>query len=67
MSESVKQQMAKLDLRDLRYLNCHIHNIKKKKELFKLFKEIKMWPGKAGKYESDIDSEMKMIMLKCKT
>ena len=67
MSESVKQQMAKLDLRDLRYWNGQIQNIKKKKELFKLFKEIKMWPGKAGKYESDIDSEMKMIILKCKT
>lgn len=39
-SESVKQQMAKLDLQDLRYWNGQIQNIKKKKkkELFKLEK-----------------------------
>lgn len=40
MSESVKQQMAKLDLQDLRYWNGQIQNIKKKKkELFKLEKQ----------------------------
>lgn len=32
MSESVKQQMAKLDLQDLRHWNGQIQNIKKKKK-----------------------------------
>ena len=39
MSESVKQQMAKLDLRDLRYWNGQIQNIKKKKNCLNYLKK----------------------------
>lgn len=57
--------MAGLDLQDLRYWNDQIQNIKEKNSLFK---EIKMLPGKLGKYENEqIDSEMKTITLKYKT
>lgn len=57
--------MAGLDLQDLRCWNDQIQNIKEKNSLFK---EIKMLPGKLGKYENEqIDSEMKTITLKYKT
>lgn len=62
------QQVAELGLQHLNYWEDQIQNILKNSLFIKMSQEIKMLPGKPGKYENEqIHSERKTIRLKFKT
>lgn len=68
LSESRKTTNGRLRPLRLKILEWSGPQYLKNSLFIKMFREIKMLPGKPGKYENEqVDSEMKTIMLKFKT